>query len=180
MPASQIVSELAEVQAELKVPKSQSNEFGGFLYRSKEDILEAAKPLCAARGMALLVDDEVVVPCDGRVYVCATASVLKPDGTSVSARGWAREPAERKGMDPSQVTGSASSYAGKRALGNLFALDDAADPDAQGGAAPAEPEGPVVGRCRSCGARYTFGSAAEMRAYAGCCASPDYEVEGAL
>lgn len=173
-----VAERLVEIQAALKVPKGSFNSFGGFAYRSKEDILEAAKPLCAERGLALTVDDEALCLPNGWVYIVSVARLSDAvTGERVEARGLAREQPEVKGANASQVTGMASSYAGKRALGNLFAVDDTQDADAPGAAAPAaDPEGPVVGHCRTCGARYTFASATEMRAYRGCCASPDYEV----
>ena len=38
------MGKLAEIQSKLKAPKSQYNKFGGYAYRSCEDILEALKP----------------------------------------------------------------------------------------------------------------------------------------
>lgn len=129
--ANEAMSALLAVQAALKVPKGQRNSFGGFDYRSKEDILEAAKPLAHELGCALLVDDGIRELANGWVYVVSTATLHHVEsGTEVSATGLAREPAVKKGMDESQITGTASSYAGKRALGNLLALDDTADADA--------------------------------------------------
>ena len=37
--------QLVLIQGELKAPKGQTNKFGGYSYRSAEDILEAVKPL---------------------------------------------------------------------------------------------------------------------------------------
>ena len=173
---------LLEVQRELKVAKSQLNTYGGYSYRSKEDILEAAKPLCHERGVLILCDDAVVQVADW-VYVKSVAAVCDVEtGERIQMSGWAREPESRKGMDASQITGTAASYAGKRALGNLFALDDAADADAPAPeAAPAVPEaGPFTAHCRSCGTRYTFADAAQYEAYvagATCCPAPSWEVE---
>ena len=117
---------LSEIQAELKAPKNQKNEFGGFMFRSCEDIVEAAKPLLAKRALALNLTDEVVF-IGTRHYVKATASIV---GLDVSpAVAYAREPEARKGMDDSQITGTASSYARKYALNGLFAIDDTKDPD---------------------------------------------------
>ena len=94
--------------------------------------------------------------------------------------GWAREPESKKGMDSSQITGTAASYAGKRALGNLFALDDTADADAHGPGPAPLPEGPFTAHCRSCGTRYSFESADQYEAFvatATCCPAPSWEVE---
>lgn len=122
---------LQEIQAALKAPKNQYNKFGGYKYRSCEDILEAVKPLLTQKGCALTLTDEVL-PVGGRVYVKATATLKTPEG-DVSVCAYAREAEERKGMDPAQVTGAASSYARKYALNGLFAIDDAdsKDPDTQ-------------------------------------------------
>src|SRR5690606_3482286 len=112
------MKELIEIQAELKAPKNQFNSFGKYKYRSKEDILEALKPLLKKHKALLTIDDEVVSHGD-RVYVQATATISAGDKI-VSVKGFAREAETKKGMDDSQITGTASSYAGKYALGNLF------------------------------------------------------------
>lgn len=131
--ANEAMSALLAIQAALKVPKGQRSAGGRFDYRSKEDILEAAKPLAHELGCVLLVDDDVREMPNGWVYALSTATLLHVEsGTGASAHGVAREPASKKGMDESQVTGAAASYAGKRALGNLFAIDDTADADAAG------------------------------------------------
>lgn len=121
---------LAKVQTDLKAPKSQYNKFGKYYYRNKEDIFEAAKPLCAANGLVLTVDDELVLIGD-RYYIMATATVTEvATGDMKIARGYAREALVKKGMDESQITGATASYAGKYALGNLFGIDDTKDADA--------------------------------------------------
>lgn len=119
---------LVGIQGLLNVPKSRRNSFGNYNYRSAEDIIEAAKPLCESNGLTLHLSDEMV-EVGGRVYVKATA--LVSDGEhQFSTTGWAREAETKKGMDESQITGAASSYARKYALNGLFALDDVADADA--------------------------------------------------
>ena len=123
-----VYEKLAAVQKDLKAPKNQYNSFGKYNYRSCEDILEAAKPLCIANGLLLIISDEVVQVGD-RTYVKAVAKVTDGEGT-VQTFGYAREPEDKKGMDCSQITGAASSYARKYALGGLFALDDTKDADA--------------------------------------------------
>ncbi len=119
---------LIKIQGELKAPKSQFNAFAKYHYRSCEDIIEAAKPLCAKYGVALTISDEIV-EVGGRVYVKATASVSQAD-KSISVTAYAREEETKKGMDAAQITGSASSYARKYALNGLFAIDDTKDADA--------------------------------------------------
>ena len=121
---------LAAVQKVLKAPKNQYNSFGKYSYRSCEDILEAAKPLCIENGLILTISDDIVAVGD-RYYIKATAAVIDvSDGERVETSGIAREAEERKGMDSSQVTGSTSSYARKYALNGLFSIDDTKDADA--------------------------------------------------
>lgn len=121
---------LSAVQKVLKAPKNQYNSFGKYSYRSCEDILEAAKPLCIENGLILTISDDIVAVGD-RYYIKATAAVIDVvDGERVEATGCAREAEERKGMDSSQVTGSTSSYARKYALNGLFSIDDTKDADA--------------------------------------------------
>lgn len=123
-----LYEKLRAVQSALKAPKGQENKFGGYKYRSCEDILEAVKPLLAENGLALTISDEVVMVGE-RYYVRATATITDGD-QSHSVTAQAREPESRKGMDEAQVTGSSSSYARKYALNGLFCIDDTKDPDA--------------------------------------------------
>lgn len=130
MEEKSLVKLLQEVQTELKAPKSQYNSFAKYHYRSQEDILEAVKPLLAKRGLALTLNDEIV-QFGTRVYVKATATIYGEMDKSFKVEAYAREPEEKKGMDESQITGTASSYARKYALNGLFAIDDTEDSDAQ-------------------------------------------------
>lgn len=123
-----MIEKLLKIQKELKVPKNRMNTFGGYKYRSCEDIVDAAKPLVHSEELALILSDEVV-EVGGRVYVKATAA-LTNGSEQLAAVGWAREPEVQKGMNEAQITGSASSYARKYALNGLFAIDDVADADA--------------------------------------------------
>lgn len=116
---------LSSIQKELKAPKNQYNSFAKFYYRSCEDIVEAVKPLLT--GLTLVISDEIV-NLGNRYYVKATAKIS--DGVEyVEATAYAREPEEKKGMDSSQITGTASSYARKYALNGLFGIDDSKDSD---------------------------------------------------
>lgn len=127
-----VFKKLAKVQSELKAPKNQYNSFGKYSYRSAEDILAAAKPLCIENGLLLTLSDEIV-EVGGRIYVKANAMVsdIDEDNTAgfVTVTAFAREAAEKKGQDDSQITGTASSYARKYALNGLFAIDDTKDAD---------------------------------------------------
>lgn len=121
------MQELIAIQSELKAPKSQTNNFGHYNYRSCEDILEAVKPLLKKYDCELILSDEVVMV-GTRIYVKATAEIhSKSDNRKVTA--YAREAETKKGMDDSQITGAASSYARKYALNGLFLIDDNKDSD---------------------------------------------------
>jgi hypothetical protein len=127
-----IQQKLQGIQTELKAPKGQTNKFGGYRYRSCEDILTALKPLLAQYTCTLAISDDIV-EVGGRVYVMATATLASTScegDDAVSTSGFAREAETKKGMDDAQITGSASSYARKYALNGLFAIDDTKDPDA--------------------------------------------------
>lgn len=124
-----IYEKLLAIQTELKAPKSQYNSFGKYHYRNCEDILEAVKPICGKHGAVVTIGDEIVLKGD-RFYVEATATLIDvATGATVSNTAYAREEAEKKGMDGSQVTGASSSYARKYALNGLFAIDDTKDSD---------------------------------------------------
>ena len=122
------MKKLVAVQAALKAPKGQFNSFGGYKYRSCEDILEAVKPLLLEQGLQLTITDEPV-EVGGRIYIKATATVTDGSETA-TVSGYAREAETKKGMDESQITGTASSYARKYALNGLFLIDDTKDADA--------------------------------------------------
>lgn len=125
-----IRQKLGGIQASLKAPKGQVNKFGGYNYRSCEDILTAVKPILNEWGCTLVIQDDVV-EVSGRVYVRATATLADNDSElMISTTAFAREAEAKKGMDEAQITGSASSYARKYALNGLFAIDDVKDSDA--------------------------------------------------
>lgn len=118
---------LAYIQQNLKAPKNQTNNFGGYKYRSCEDILEAVKPLL--NGGTLTLSD-FMVEVAGRPYVKATATLRYKDKDE-RVTAFAREAEIQKGMSDSQLTGATSSYARKYALNGLFLIDDTKDADTQ-------------------------------------------------
>lgn len=125
----EFLERVSRLQMELKAPKNQKNNFGGYQYRSCEDILEAAKPIAAKHGILIMLSDSVEVYGD-RIYIKATASLTDiASGEILQATALAREAAAKKGMDDSQITGSASSYARKYALNGLLCIDDTKDAD---------------------------------------------------
>lgn len=122
-----IVKKLNEIQKALKAPKNQKNNFGNYMYRNAEDILEAAKPLVHSKDCVITVDEEVF-EIAGKLCMKSTAKLT--DGKEfVSCVGLAFIDLNKKGMSSEQATGAASSYAKKYALGNLFAIDDTKDAD---------------------------------------------------
>lgn len=125
-----IYEKLLAIQMEVKATKDLRNEFAEFNYRSAEQIYESAKPVCKSHNAVLVVTDEIEERA-GKPYVRASAILFDTESDAhVSADGWARIPDQKKKMDDSQITGAASSYARKYALGGLFCLDDKKnDPD---------------------------------------------------
>ena len=124
-----VYEKLIKVQAELKAPKSKFNSFGKYKYRSLEDILEGVKPLLEKNKASLVIADSIEQVGD-RYYLKATATFIDTEnGESVSNSALARESADKKGQDDSQITGTASSYARKYALNGLFLIDDTKDAD---------------------------------------------------
>ena len=122
------MEKLQRIQSKLKAPKNQENKFGGYKYRSCEDILEAVKPLLEQEGLTMTIQDNIELIGD-RYYIKATVKLFDKTST-VEVTAYAREEETRKGMDGSQITGSASSYARKYALNGLFLIDDTKDADA--------------------------------------------------
>lgn len=126
---SNVMSALTQIQRKLRAKKDKQNAFGGYSYRNKEGILEAVKPILAEHNASITISEELVFMGD-RYYIKANAH-LHAHGDTVSSTAYAREAAAKKGMDEAQITGAASSYAGKYALCNLLAIDDSSvDPDA--------------------------------------------------
>lgn len=122
-----LIEKIISVQETLKAPKGRVNKFGNYNYRSCEDILEAVKPLLAKQGLLLTLTDEPILIGDWH-YIKATARVT--DGKEeISTSALAREAEDKKGMDPSQITGTSSSYARKYCLNALFLIDDTKDAD---------------------------------------------------
>lgn len=145
---------LSKIQSELKAPKGQYNSFGKYSYRSCEDILEALKPILAEHGATITISDTVEAVLD-RIYIKAAAT-LTAGGETITATAFAREEDTKKGMDASQVTGAASSYARKYALNGLFAIDDTKDSDATntGSKAKKEDGEPKEYKCCDCGKEF--------------------------
>lgn len=120
---------LGIIQAELSVPKKQYNSYSEFYYRSCEDIMEAVKPYLQKLGLSLIMTDDVVQVGE-RYYIRATATLVDLESQqTIKTHALAREQETKKGMDASQITGAASTYARKYCLNGLFAIDDVRDAD---------------------------------------------------
>ena len=124
-----INEKLMRIQTQIKAPKNLYNSFGKYNYRNAESICEAVKPFLEKENVSLiLVDDMVAI--GNRYYLKATARLFDNENNeSIEVSAFAREPEQKKGMDESQITGTASSYARKYALNGLFLLDDTKDAD---------------------------------------------------
>lgn len=186
MPSKSIMQSIAEVQHTVAVPKSKYNSFGGFSYRSFEDIVAALKEPCKKENIAILLEDDVV-QLGERYYIRSTVRIFATDDRcgEITVSAFAREALDKKGSDVPQVSGMASSYARKYALCGAFAIDGGADPDTfevkQTKEVKQLPQtGPFTARCKSCGTRYTFADATQYQQYiatAQCCPSPLWEIE---
>jgi len=124
------MKELVQIQSELKAPKNQKNKFGGYMYRSCEDILEGLKTHLLSHDCYITLADDVQ-ELGGVLMIKATATITNSEGKSVSVSAYAGVDPNKKGMDISQTFGSSSSYARKYALNGLFAIDDTKDADTQ-------------------------------------------------
>lgn len=122
------MKELFEIQSKIKVAKDLRNDFGKFNYRSTETILAVLKPILAEVNCTLNMSEDIVLIGD-RYYIKSTVTLINEAGEAATSISFAREEENKKGMDASQVTGAATSYARKYALGGLLAIDDGKDAD---------------------------------------------------
>lgn len=177
MSEDNIYAALKRAQDAVVVPKARRNEFGGFNFRSLEDIEAALTKPCADNNLVYTFSDAVITVGD-RYYVQSTVYLrltANPTGGTIEATSFAREADQKKGCDPSQVTGGATSYARKYALCAMFAIDEGSDPDAANNAKQAQ--GSFTAHCKVCGARYQFSSAEQMKRAKCRCAQPSWVVE---
>ena len=124
-----INEKLATIQTKFKSKKSRFNSFGKYNFRSAEDILEATKPFLLELGVSVTIKEEII-SVDPLPMMQSTAKVSDGEGNFIDATAIVGVDLNQKGMNVPQQFGSASSYAKKYALGNLFLIDDTADSDA--------------------------------------------------
>jgi len=124
------IKKLQGIQCNLRAPKGQKNKFGNYDYRSAEDILGAIKPLLAEYNLAILITDRIEMKGDFMFNVSKVTLLDCDTNQETSVEGWAMHSESKKGMDSAQISGSTASYSLKRALGNLFAIDNEKDADA--------------------------------------------------
>jgi hypothetical protein len=123
-----IYQKLSQIQTEFKSKKSRFNSFGKYYFRSAEDILEATKPFLNKLGVTVTISEELVV--DGPMPIIKSTASITDGDNAIHATSIVGVDVNQKGMQAPQQFGSASSYAKKYALGNLFLIDDTQDSDA--------------------------------------------------
>ena len=124
-----IREKLSTIQADFKAKKSRKNNFGNYMFRSAEDILEALKPYNKTQKVYFTIDENLTLG-DFPIMHSTATIVDTESGDQITASAIVGIDLNQKGMQMSQKFGSASSYAKKYALGNLFLIDDTADSDA--------------------------------------------------
>lgn len=167
MATSPVWQMLPDIQAKVSVKKERHNAHSNFDYFSKADILDAVTPIVSPMGLSVVCDNDIYLEQNGWVYIKATAKLVDSEGNFVEAVAYAREEQQRKNFSQSQLTGSAATYAEKRALSNLFAIGEDQDDDSieitstkdtakEKQAAIAQKTRNFIGICTSCGTTYQF------------------------
>ena len=127
--SKEFIAKIAKVQGGMKVDKSKHNDYSNFDYRTVEDIYAVVRPLLSENDLAIKVADDLIEIGDNLV-IKATATIT--DGESeFSNTAYAGIELGKKGMDKSQIFGSASTYARKYALGGLLLVGGEDDPDSE-------------------------------------------------
>jgi hypothetical protein len=119
------VKELIDLQKALRVPKDQEGH--NYNYRTLDGIQAAVKKEAPENVFVILTDEMVCV--GDKNYMKATATIFNGK-ESLCASSLAREPDKLGSQSTPQISGSCSTYARKKALEGLLALDDGeSDPD---------------------------------------------------
>ena len=129
-----LYSILARFQHAIRAPKDKVNNFGKYNYRNAESILEAIKDTRDSEGKTLadygccvILRESICEFASGSRFYVKAEAILCRGSEQIGSSSYAQEAAEKKGMDQAQITGAATSYARKYALGGLFAIDDSKD-----------------------------------------------------
>lgn len=127
---SGVYRKLGKIQEELFVPKGNKNDFGGYKYRTCEDILKVVKPLCAKNNCVIRISGGDLKEIGGELYRTVVVYFYDLDTNKCLVnKETVREAKDKKGQDPSQMSGSSISYARKYALAGLFCIDNEKDAD---------------------------------------------------
>lgn len=122
---TEFINKVLQLISMFSVPKDSENTFGGFNFRSAEDIIKHVKKPCIELGLYINVTKQVL-KIESRYYTKAIAYIT--DGVNtIQSEAYAREPDILPKMSEPQVTGSAGSYAKKYALQDLLMIDDGND-----------------------------------------------------
>lgn len=127
-------SRYLKIRSSIKVGKSVKNTYGGFMYRTLEQIFEALKLLEVEYNILFIPTEELLVHEDGTKTVKATVNVIDVISGEIKLSATSHaglQTEEKTKLNASQQSGSASSYAIKYALSRLLGLDDSADPDSE-------------------------------------------------
>ena len=125
-----IREKLSAIQADFKAKKSRKNNFGNYMFRSAEDILEALKPYNDKYKIYVTIRENLTLGSDFPIIQSTATIVDAETGDQIEGTAIVGVDLNQKGMQMPQKFGSASSYGKKYALGNLLLIDDTADSDA--------------------------------------------------
>ena len=107
-----------EIKAKISVAKDNLNDFGGYKYRTIEDILAVAKPVLVGTGIELQTDVDVSII--GDKFLVTAYATLTDGENRETTKGLAFYDADHKKMSDEQKLGSASTYAIRYAMTNLL------------------------------------------------------------
>ena len=124
-----INQKLTKIQTKFKAKKSRYNKFGDYKYRSAEDILEAIKPFLDELKLYVTIH-ETILAAEGDFPIIESKATISDGENAIHATAIVGVDINQKGMSMPQRFGTASSYAKKYSLGNLFLIDDTQDDDA--------------------------------------------------
>jgi hypothetical protein len=126
-----IHQQLRDIQRKMVMKKDAKGKRG--TYRDIETIMTYAKKYMNTQDVVLWRTDSIESVQDGsfaRVFIKVQAALMDMEGNKSEISCGIAEIGSLSRMDKSQQSGAASTYAHRRALSNLFAIDDGSeDPD---------------------------------------------------